>query len=148
MERSVGGSPPAAKSIKATKDQQACGDSIPDESLVVGSDKGLKNAVVRITDIKKGKKWEAKSVLDQKKCHFVPHVTVAQTGADVEILNSDVLIASSWLTGWRQQWDRIASPDQLLETMRLAQRLHAELPAERVLEYVDTPETPTSESSL
>ena len=87
-----GGPPPAAKTIKATKDAEACGDALPDEALVVGSDKRIKNVVVRITDIKKGKKWDAKAVLDQKKCHFQPHVTVAQAGGDVKILNSDGIL--------------------------------------------------------
>ena len=86
------GTPPAAKTIKVNKDQAQCGDSLPDENLVVGADKGIKNVVVRLTDIKKGKKWEAKAVLDQKKCHFQPHVAVGQAGADVEILNSDGIL--------------------------------------------------------
>jgi plastocyanin len=87
-----GGTPPPAKTIKATKDTEACGATVPDETLVVGGDKGIKNAVVRITDIKKGKKWEPKAVVDQKKCHFQPHVTVAQAGGDVKILNSDGIL--------------------------------------------------------
>ena len=86
------GTPPAAKTIKATKDQQACGTEVPDESLVVGPEKGIKNVVVRITDIKKGKKWDAKAVLDQKKCHFLPHVAIVPAGADLEILNSDGIL--------------------------------------------------------
>ncbi len=83
------GAPPPAKTIKTTKDTQVCGAELPDETLVVGGDKGIKNVVVMITDIKKGKKWEAKGVIDQKKCHFQPHVTVAQAASEVEILNSD-----------------------------------------------------------
>lgn len=86
------GTPPAPKTIKATKDPQQCGAEIPDENLMVGPDKGIKNVVIRLTDIKKGKKWEAKAVIDQRKCHFQPHVTVAQAGADVEILNSDGIL--------------------------------------------------------
>ena len=87
-----GGTPPAAKTIKTSKDTQQCGAEIPDENLMVGGDKGIKNVVVRLTEAKKGKKWEAKAVIDQKKCHFQPHVTVAQAGADVEILNSDGIL--------------------------------------------------------
>jgi len=83
------GTPPPAKTIKTTKDTQVCGAELPDEALMVGGDKGVKNVVVMITDIKKGKKWEAKGVIDQKKCHFQPHVTVVQAGSEVEILNSD-----------------------------------------------------------
>ena len=88
----IQGTPPPASTIKTTKDQQQCGAELPDESLVVGADKGIKNVVVRITDIKKGKKWDAKGVVDQKRCHFQPHVAVAQTGADVEILNNDGIL--------------------------------------------------------
>jgi plastocyanin len=87
-----GGAPPAAKTIKATKDTEACGATIPDEALMVDAGKGIKNVVVRITDIKKGKKWEAKPVLDQKKCHFQPHVLVVQAAQDMKILNSDGIL--------------------------------------------------------
>src|SRR3972149_11953013 len=86
------GAPPAPKTIKATKDTEACGATIPDEALVVDAGKGIKNVVVRITDIKKGKKWEAKPVLDQKKCHFQPHVVVVQAAQDLKILNSDGIL--------------------------------------------------------
>ena len=88
----VAGTPPAPKTIKTTKDQAQCGAEVPDEALVVGGDRGIKNVVVRITDIAKGKAWDAKAVLDQKKCHFQPHVAVGQAGADVEILNSDGIL--------------------------------------------------------
>ncbi len=88
----LAGTPPAAKSIKTSKDQQQCGAEVPDEALMVGADKGIKNVVIRITDVKKGKKWEAKAVIDQKKCHFQPHVILAAAGADVEILNSDGIL--------------------------------------------------------
>jgi plastocyanin len=86
------GTPPAAKTIKTTKDVEQCGVEVPDEALVVGGDKGIKNVVVRITDIAKGKAWDAKGIVDQKKCHFQPHVAVVQTGADVEILNGDGIL--------------------------------------------------------
>ncbi len=87
-----GGTPPPAKTVKTTKDQQQCGAVVPDEALMVGANKGIENVVVRLTDIKKGKKWEAKPVIDQKKCHFQPHVVVAEAGKDVEILNSDGIL--------------------------------------------------------
>ncbi len=86
------GTPPPLKTTKPNKDQQKCDTDVPDETLMVGANKGIKNVVVRITDIKKGKKWDPKAVLDQRKCQFRPHVTVAQAGVDVEILNSDGIL--------------------------------------------------------
>ncbi len=88
----LSGVAPPAKTIKVTKHAQQCGAEVPDEALVVAADKGIKNVVVWITDIAKGKKWESKTVIDQRKCHFQPHVAVAQAGTEVEILNSDGIL--------------------------------------------------------
>ena len=87
----VAGQPPAGKPIEVTKDQAICGTSQPMETLIVGADKGVKNAVVRLTNIAKGKPVDtaANLVLDQVKCHFVPHVVIVPVGATLEIKNSD-----------------------------------------------------------
>ncbi len=88
------GEAPAPKKIATTKDQEVCGKKdLFDETLQVSADKGLKNAVVMLTDIKKGKKWASeKATLDQNGCHFVPHVTVAKVGGPVDVLNSDGIL--------------------------------------------------------
>lgn len=85
------GQPPAAKPIEVNKDQATCGKSQPAEGLITGADKAVKNAVVRLTNISKGKALETatKVVLDQVKCRFVPHVVVVPVGATLEIKNSD-----------------------------------------------------------
>ncbi len=83
---------PPAKSIKVTKNLQECGAEVPYEALIVGAEKGIKNVVVWITDISKGKRWGPQGVIDQRKCHFQPHVAVVQAGTDVEILNSDGIL--------------------------------------------------------
>lgn len=87
----VAGQPPAGKPIEVNKDQAICGTSIPLETLIAGADKGVKNSVVRLTNITKGKPVDtaAKLVLDQVKCHFVPHVVIVPVGATLEIKNSD-----------------------------------------------------------
>jgi plastocyanin len=88
------GDAPAPKKIPATKDKEVCGKKeILDEALQVSADKGLKNAVVMLADIKKGKKWASdKATLDQNGCVFVPHVLVAKAGGPVDILNSDGIL--------------------------------------------------------
>ena len=88
----LSGAVPPATTIKVTKHAEQCGPEVPYEALIVGADKGIKNVVVWITEVTKGKAWSAKAVIDQRKCHFRPHVAVAQAGTEVEILNSDGIL--------------------------------------------------------
>ena len=84
------GDPPAAKKIKVTKDNEKCGSEVPAEDLVVGSDKGIQNAVVSVVGLKGAPAKSDKSfTLDQKGCVFRPHVVIVPVGAPVDILNSD-----------------------------------------------------------
>lgn len=87
----LAGETPDAKTLKVDKDQATCGhDDIPSEALIVSGDNALKNAVVSITNITKGKKFEAGTPsLDQKGCVFVPHISMVAPGQSVELLNSD-----------------------------------------------------------
>jgi len=87
------GTAPAPKKLDIGKDKEVC-DKSPkvDQSLVV-KDGNLANAVVTITDIKKGKKIDAKKVtLDQKGCEYHPHVLAFPAGSTVEILNPDGIL--------------------------------------------------------
>ena len=84
------GTPPAPKVVKVNKDNQACGDEKKSEELVVGANKGIKNAVVSVVGGKgPAPKPAQKPVLDQKGCHFQPHVLLIPAGAEVDILNND-----------------------------------------------------------
>jgi plastocyanin len=87
------GTAPAPKKLDVNKDKEVCGKSPKvDQSLVV-NDGNLVNAVVTITDIKKGKKIDAKKVtLDQKECEYRPHVLAFPAGSTVEILNPDGIL--------------------------------------------------------
>ncbi len=84
------GTPPAPKVIKVNKDNQACGDEKKSEDLLVGADKGVQWAVVSLAGAKgPAPKPAQKLVLDQKGCHFSPHVLLVPAGAEVDILNND-----------------------------------------------------------
>ncbi len=88
----IAGDVPAAKTLKVDKDQATCGhDDIPSEALIVSGDGALKNAVVSITNISKGKKFAGgtASSIDQKGCIFSPHVAVIPPGSSIDLLNSD-----------------------------------------------------------
>jgi plastocyanin len=87
------GTAPAPQKLDVSKDKEVCGKTPKlDPSLVVNNG-NLANAVVTITDIKKGKKIELKKVtLDQKGCEYHPHVLAFPVGTTVEILNPDGIL--------------------------------------------------------
>jgi plastocyanin len=63
-----------------------------DETVVVGSDGSLQNVFVYVKDGLGNLRFPIPAqpvVLDQKGCHYVPHVLGAQVGQAVEIVNSD-----------------------------------------------------------
>ena len=88
------GKPPVPKPIEVDKDHDACGKSQPAESLTLGAGNEVKNALVRLTNIVKGKRLDTatKVVLDQTKCQFVPHVVIVPVGATLQIKNSDPIM--------------------------------------------------------
>jgi plastocyanin len=84
---------PSVKKLEVTKDQEVCGKEKEPQELQVTADGKLKNAVVSITDIQKGKKLEVKDpVLDQKACEYHPHVVIVPAGSELKILNSDGIL--------------------------------------------------------
>jgi len=87
------GTAPAPKKLDVNKDKEVCGKTPKvDQSLIVNNG-NIANAVVTITDIKKGKKIELKKVtLDQKGCEYHPHVLAFPAGSAVEILNPDGIL--------------------------------------------------------
>ena len=87
------GNAPAPKKLDVGKDKEVCAKTPKtDQSLIVNGGT-LVNAVVTITDIKKGKKMQLKKVtLDQNGCEYKPHVLAFPAGTTVEILNPDGIL--------------------------------------------------------
>ncbi len=87
------GTAPKAKKLRITKDKKVC-DKTPktDSSLIVSGGKVV-NAVVTITDIKKGKEIKAMKVtFDQNGCEYKPHVLAFTVGSSVQVLNPDKIL--------------------------------------------------------
>jgi len=62
------------------------------EYFVVGADNGLENVIVSVKNGLGARAFPAPStpvVLDQKGCHYTPHVVAVQIGQPLEIVNSD-----------------------------------------------------------
>jgi hypothetical protein len=90
------GKAPAPVKLPVTKDVEVCGKAEHfDESLVVGSDGGVKDVVVSITNISSGKGMEAMGsafVLNQKGCKYSPHLSVVPVNTPLKILNPDGIL--------------------------------------------------------
>jgi plastocyanin len=101
--------------LEVNKDQKVCGKTKPDESLVVGDGNVLANAVVRLTNIKKGKALDTstKVVLDQKECRFTPHIVVVPVGATLDIKNSDPITHNVHTFGFENDPINKAQPSSL-----------------------------------
>ncbi|HXJ36361.1 MAG TPA: carboxypeptidase regulatory-like domain-containing protein [Candidatus Eisenbacteria bacterium] len=83
------------------KEHDECGESVPDERLVIDSEHRLANAVVRLVDVGAGKPIARSEPvrLDNRKCTFVPHVVAAAVGQTLDIRNDDPFLhdAHAWL---------------------------------------------------
>lgn len=90
------GTAPAPAAIAITKDAEFCGKHpLNNESLLVGSDHGIANVVVYARDRKievhpdYASSAKDKVVLDNRDCHFVPHVLAVRVGQTLNVRNSD-----------------------------------------------------------
>jgi len=87
------GDPPAPEKVQVTKDEKVCGTEPKNtQTLIVGPDKGIEDAVVFLADIQKGKAQEKLSknpTLDQKQCEYHPHAQIVPVGSTLDILNDD-----------------------------------------------------------
>lgn len=91
------GTPPKPARLEVGKDKEVCGARpLYDQSVIVGSGGGLKDAVVAIADIERGEplKPAAAVIFDQKGCEYTPHVAAFPAGSTVKVLNSDGILHS------------------------------------------------------
>jgi len=107
-------------SLKITKDQTTCDPSSAGTrsagSLVV-TDGKLKNAVVFLGDISKGKSFSAQEVtVDNKDCTFEPHVSVARKGDSLIARNSDPVLHNANMVirkgVKRRPWENVPLPQK------------------------------------
>jgi plastocyanin len=105
------GAAPAPKKLDVSKDKEVCGKRAKTDPSLIVSGGNLVNAVVYITDIKKGKKMEpAKVTLDQKECEYHPHVLAFPVGSTVEILNPDGILHNVHSYSQKNQPFNMAQP--------------------------------------
>jgi plastocyanin len=87
------GNVPTRKVIP-TKDQNVCGGIRDEPEIIVNAEKGVKDAVVYLAKVDKGKAWpapEGPPKLNNEKCIFEPHVQVIPAGKLV-VTNKDPIL--------------------------------------------------------
>jgi hypothetical protein len=82
--------------LKVTTDEKVCGMSVADETIVSDKSGGIAHAVVAIKGLAWGRPSPGVHVVN-KGCRFVPHVTVAQPGAVLEVTSEDPTLHTTHL---------------------------------------------------
>jgi plastocyanin len=95
----IKGDPPENKAHTVVNNADFCGNTVQEETYQVNStNQGLKNVVIHIEGIQKGKKETTSIVIiENKKCHFTPHVMTGMIGNSYEIRNSDPVLHNTHL---------------------------------------------------
>ena len=87
------GQAPPPVTLPVHKNKEVCGESIPDESLLIDAQRGLKNVVVVLEGVHAVKGSPAlPALLDNKSCAFVPRVQTITVGQMLELRNSDFIL--------------------------------------------------------
>jgi hypothetical protein len=89
----LSGTAPAGATLKVTKNQDYCGQSIPDPTYTVGAGGGLENVIVYLKDVTKGKAGPAEPLaLVNEHCMFSPRVQGAMVGEQLKISSNDTVL--------------------------------------------------------
>lgn len=106
------GEPPMPATITVTKDPEVCGREKTAANLIVGADKGIKNAVVRLLDVQRGKPFSRKRsvTVDQKNCEYSPRIVLFQAGTRVAIENNDGILHNTNVVAERNASFTVAQP--------------------------------------
>jgi plastocyanin len=85
------GEPVHGEPVRVRKNIDVCGDSKAFQALILGPDKGVRNTVVSLEGVARGK-GAPDLQLDNAKCLFVPHVSAVMVGAKVRVKNTDPIL--------------------------------------------------------
>lgn len=108
------------RKIITTKDQDVCGGIREEPEIIVDAAKGVKDAVVYLAKVEKGKPWPAAEPapkLDNVKCIFEPRVQVIQPGK-LNVVNKDPVLHNTHGFYGKRTVFNLALPnkDQQIET--------------------------------
>jgi hypothetical protein len=97
---------PHSADFPVTKDPQICdpdGKKTTDlDRLIIGSQSGVANTIVYLKNISTGKALELppqQRHLDQKRCHYIPHILLVPVGATLDMKSSDATLHTIHMDG-------------------------------------------------
>lgn len=86
----VNDSSPNTALVKVSKDQDYCGETLPDETYMIGAHGGLKNVVVFIEAAGGAEpNPQRENILDNTGCRYSPRVLAMQRGERLKVRNND-----------------------------------------------------------
>lgn len=130
------GTPPEMEKLNIDKDQEVCGKhDLRSQSIVVGENGGLANVMMWCLDkdVETNPDFaagaEAEVELDNKDCHFVPHVLALRAGQTLVVKNDDPVVHNSDLPFRSNTPVNPSIPAGSMEKMKLqrAERLPVEI---------------------
>ncbi len=119
----VAGTIPLAKPLPVFKNRSVCGPQVVNETLIVGRDGGVKNAVVifrateRTERLRSG--FPVHATLNNQHCAFAPHVQVVPVGSEVVLKNSDPILHTVHARLGRETLFNVGLPKWRTVTKRL-----------------------------
>ena len=100
------GPTPRQLDFPVTKDPQICDPdgkkNVSLERLIVGPEGGVANTIVYLKDISAGKAMdlpEQRRHLDQKHCHYIPHILLVPQNAELKMQSSDATLHTIHMDG-------------------------------------------------
>jgi hypothetical protein len=83
--------PPVLPVIKVTKDQDYCGETLPDETYLINSNGGLKNVVVFLEAAPVAMAPDAQrlNMIENNGCRYAPRILAMQKGERLRVRNND-----------------------------------------------------------
>jgi plastocyanin len=88
---------PAPKAMRVTIDPGICGQSVPDDSIVVDASGHLSNVVVTVAGIKA--QHPAEVSFTNEKCRFVPHMAFMRPNGTVKMTSKDATLHTMHAAG-------------------------------------------------
>jgi plastocyanin len=121
---------PTVPPIRVTKDQDACGQEVPQDVLLVSpTTRGVQYAVVALEGVplpEGGAPAASQVTLENRNCRFAPHVLAAQVGSELAVVNADPVLHN--LRAWsaeRRALLNVVQPTQGQVTRRPLRRAGA-----------------------
>jgi hypothetical protein len=83
--------PPTMPTVKVSKDQDYCGETLPNETYLIGSDGALQNVVVFIeaSPTGAGGDPQKENILNNTRCRYSPRILALQKGERLRVKNND-----------------------------------------------------------